>query len=206
MNILAIGAHPDDIEYACGGTLLKHSEHGDSVYLLVMSDGEAGGDPRVRRREQEASARIMGAKHVFWGGEKDTQMLVTKEMIDRIEAVIAEVRPTLIFVHNPSDTHQDHRALTQATLAATRYVRNVLFCAGPTSFNFDPCVFTDIEPVLEKKMDLLRAHASQVEKTNIQGLTIVDMAHASAVFRGVEARVRYAEGFVPVRLFLDGIS
>ncbi|MCX5679173.1 MAG: PIG-L family deacetylase [Candidatus Omnitrophica bacterium] len=68
MNILAIGAHPDDIEFGCGGTLLKYSSSGHRVFLLVLTKGGFGGDPDVRSKEQKEAALFLGAKEVFWGG------------------------------------------------------------------------------------------------------------------------------------------
>jgi hypothetical protein len=62
MRLLAIGAHPDDIEFGCAGTLVQYSKKGNQVYLLVVADGGMGGDPQVRQREQEISAEIMGAE------------------------------------------------------------------------------------------------------------------------------------------------
>jgi LmbE family N-acetylglucosaminyl deacetylase len=79
----------------------------------------------------------------------------------------------------------------------------VLFYEGPTTQNFSPTVFVDIDPVLERKIDALKAHQSQVMKTNIEGLTIVDIIRSSAHFRGIQGRVRNAEGFVPLRLFIN---
>ena len=61
MNVLAIGAHPDDIEYACAGTLIRHvHEGGAKVYLCIVTDGSSGGDPQVRRREHLDAAKLMG--------------------------------------------------------------------------------------------------------------------------------------------------
>jgi len=108
-----------------------------------------------------------------------------------------------IFVHYGDDTHQDHRHLATCTVTATRYTRNVLFYEGPTTQNFTPTVFVNIGSVLDKKLDALRAHDSQVMKTNIEGLSILDVARSSAHFRGIQGRVRSAEGFVPLRLFIN---
>ena len=203
MNILAIGAHPDDIEYGCGGTLLKYADRGASVYLLVMTEGSAGGDANVRRTEAEAAAKIINAKELFWGGHEDTRLRMTKELIDQIEKVIPQVEPTFIFVHHPEDTHQDHRTLAAATISATRYVKNVLFYEGPTSVDFKPSVFVDIHAVMAMKIDLLKAHRSQIKETHIGDLHILDVAHSTATFRGVQGRVKMAEGFVPLRLFVN---
>lgn len=203
MNILAIGAHPDDIEFGCGGSLIKYARKGHQVFLLVMTEGSQGGDPGVRRAEQEKAAAILGARKVLWGDYRDTEIPMGRPLIQRLEEVVRLVAPDFIFVHHADDTHQDHRNLSEATLSATRYTRNVLCYEGPTTQNFSPSVFVDVEPVLEDKVAALQAHASQVMKTNIEGLSIVDVARSSAHFRGIQGRVRCAEGFVPVRLFIN---
>jgi LmbE family N-acetylglucosaminyl deacetylase len=203
MNVLAIGAHPDDIEYGCGGTLTLYSQKGHDVHLFVASDGSLGGDPAVRRREQDDSKVVIGAQQVFWGGYRDTEVPYNRELIVRLEEVIHQVRPTMIFVNYPDDTHQDHRHLAQAAVSATRYVPNFLFFEGPSTQHFAPNCYTNIEKVLDKKLVCLEAHRSQVTKTNIEDLTILELAVSCANFRGIQARVKYAEAFQSVRLLLD---
>ncbi len=203
MNILAIGAHPDDIEYGCAGTLIKYAERDHRIFLMVLTRGEEGGGGKVRHREQYEAAEIIGAQQVFWGDYRDTQLPLNKELIDRIEEVLADVRPDLIFVNYGDDTHQDHRILTQATMSATRYVRNVLFFEVPTTQNFNPQVFVDISDTLERKFKVLKAHASQVMKTNIKNMSIVQLVQANATFRGIQGRVKFAEAFAPLRLFIN---
>ncbi len=203
MNVLAIGAHPDDIEYGCGGMLTKYAQRGHEVYLWIASDGALGGDGAVREQEQAESARIMGVREVFWGRYPDTEVPLNRELIVRIEAVIRRIEPRMIFVHYPDDTHQDHRNLAQGTMSATRYVPNFLFYEGPTTQNFTPNCFTDVEPVLEEKLACLKAHRSQVTKTNIEDLTILELARSSANFRGIQARVKYAEAFQSIRLLIN---
>ena len=66
MNILAIGAHPDDWEYGCAGTLIRHVQKGDKVYLVVVTDGSAGGEPAMRRNEQRDAGKLIGAEEVFF--------------------------------------------------------------------------------------------------------------------------------------------
>lgn len=203
MRILAIGAHPDDIEFGCGGTLIKYARQGHEVSLLVMTDGSGGGDGAIRRQEQAESARILKTAKLFWGEYPDTAIPLDRAIIQRVERVIQEVQPEFIFVHYHDDTHQDHRHLATSTITATRYTRNVLFYEGPTTQNFSPSVFVDVDSVLEEKIACLQAHGSQVSKTNIEGLTIVDIARSSAHFRGIQGRVRNAEAFVALRLFIN---
>lgn len=202
MNILAIGPHPDDIEFGCGGTLLRCAKNGHQIYLLVLTKGEYGGNPKIRQKEQEKSAKIIKAK-ILWGGYKDTEITFGKKLIDLIENIIKKVKPEIIFTPYFNDTHQDHRNVSQATNTATRYIHNVLFYEVPTTIDFAPTsVFVDIGEVLEEKLGLLKTHKSQVYATKVARLSILESAQSTAVFRGYQNRVKYAEGFVPLRLSL----
>lgn len=203
MRLLAIGAHPDDIECGCGGTLVKYGQDGHRIFMMVLTEGERGASRSTRHREQLKAAKTLQAEKIFWGGYPDTQVPSGPSLIKRIEAVVKEVQPHFIFVHYYDDTHQDHRHIAQGTISATRYTKNVLFYEGPTTQNFSPTVFVDIDEVLEDKIASLRAHASQVARTNIEGLTIVDIIRSAAHFRGIQGRVRNAEGFLPLRLFIN---
>ena len=203
VNILAIGAHPDDIEFGCGGTLTKYSQRGHRLFLMVMTGGGSGAPSETRMAEQAAARQILGAEEIFWGGYQDTHLGVDAELIKKIESVIASVKPEFIFCHFPDDTHQDHRHLAQAVMSATRYIRNVLFYEGPTTQNFSPQVYVDIADTLEVKLEALRAHRSQVMKTNIEDLSIIEVARSCANFRGIQGRVKYAEAFHALRLFIN---
>ena len=202
-TILAIGAHPDDIEFGCGGTIIKYTERGHRLFLHIMTEGGFGAETTTRVQEQEASKAILGAKDIFWGGYEDTHLVVDIELIGKIERIIKKVKPDFIFCNFPDDTHQDHRHLSQAVMSATRYIRNVLFYEGPTTQNFKPHVFVDISDTLNKKIEALKAHKSQVMKTNIEDLSIVEVARSSANFRGIQGRVKYAEAFHSLRLFIN---
>jgi len=204
MKILAIGAHPDDIEVGCSGTLAKYAQNGHDIYLLVMTEGHMGGEGAIRKKEQTKSAKILKPRELIWGAYKDTLLTPhMNQMVHDIEIVLKKIAPDFIFVHYEDDTHQDHQALAKATISATRYVRNVLFYEGPTTQNFSPTIFVDIKETLEMKIAMLLAHHSQVEKTNIEGLSITDVVRSTAVFRGIQGRVQFAEAFLPLRLFIN---
>jgi LmbE family N-acetylglucosaminyl deacetylase len=170
---------------------------------MVMTEGGQGGLPEVRKREQDQAAKVLRAEQVFWGGYKDTEVPLGRDLIQTVEQIVRKIEPHFIFVHYHDDTHQDHRHLAMSTITATRYTKNVLFYEGPTTQNFAPTVFVDIEQALERKIQSLEAHASQVGKTNIEGITIVDLVRSSAHFRGIQGRVKNAEGFLPLRLFIN---
>lgn len=207
LRVLALGAHPDDVEFGCGGTLVKLSELGAEVFLWIATFGEVGVDHEVRRREAEKSAELIGAK-IIWGEYPDTLVPHSKEIISRLDGIISEIKPDIIFVHYFEDTHQDHVNLSLSTITATRYLKNVLFYEVPTtSTNFKPGIFVDIKNVLERKLELLKKHTSQVDKVKIGQLDILEVARSTANFRGIQARVEYAEGFQAYRFqFLDTLK
>lgn len=201
-KILALAPHPDDIEIGCGGTIAIHADRGDDVHLFVATQGDVGGDAEVRRAEQEASAKVLGISKVHWGVFSDTclpqQAMALMEMLEQI---VQDVRPNTVYVNHRDDTHQDHRVLAQVTNSVTRYVPNVLAYETPSSIGFDPTVFMDIDRVMEKKVAALEAHASQLKRTHV-GLDIIEIAKATANFRGVQGKLTCAEGFIPVRMRL----
>ncbi len=204
MKILAVGAHPDDIEIGCAGNLLKYVDSGCDLYLMVMTMGGRGGETEIRKAEQIGSAEILKARDLVWGGYEDTQLTPRiNDMVVDIEKLLKKIKPDFFFVNYGDDSHQDHRALSKAAVSASRYIRNVLFYEVPTTQNFLPSVFVDIGDTIDGKVDVLLAHESQVAKTNIEGLSIVDAAKSTAVFRGIQGRVHLAEGFVPLRLFVN---
>ena len=147
----------------------------------------------------------MIARNLATDGLRARKHLVplSRELIVRLEAVIKKTDPRMIFVNSPEDTHQDHRHLAQSALSATRYVPNLLFFEVPSTVNFTPNCATDIADVMETKLAGLAAHESQVTKTNIEDLTILELARSCANFRGIQARVKYAEAFQSVRLLLN---
>ena len=203
MNILAIGAHPDDIEFGCGGTLLKYSRGGHNVFLLVLTGGSFGGEPSIRMKEQEDVANLMKTKGLFWGGFKDTELVDNRELISKIEDVMDKVKPHIVFLNYCDDVHQDHRAASHAGISATRYIEEVLYYEVPTTQNFEPDIFVNIQDILDEKMELLKIHASQVDKTRVENLTILESAESCATFRGFQGRVKYAEGFKALRILRD---
>ncbi len=203
MKVLAIGAHPDDLEIGCGGTLIRHSGSGDEVYLLVVTDGSMGGKPDTRGREQRDAAKILGAKETFFCGYADTRFECNRDSIMKLEQHIDEVEPDIVYTHWGDDTHQDHRHIAQAVVPAARSVPNLLFFESLSSRQFHPTVFVNIGDVINQKLASLEAHASQMQKTNIENMSILDIARSTANFRGIQGRVTYAEGFAAVRYFVQ---
>ena len=150
----------------------------------------------------EKSAKHLKAD-LYWGGYKDTSIPLNKGLITKIENIIKKVKPDITFTHFFGDTHQDHRKISQATTSASRYLRNVLYFEVPTTVDYNPSVFVDISSKIKEKERLLHIHDSQVYRTNVPNLSIIESMRSCAIFRGYQNRIKYAEGFVPLRLSLE---
>ncbi len=196
MRVLAVGAHPDDIELGCGGTLAAHAQQGDSVIMLILTDGALGGATSGERRaEQERAARWINAE-IRWGDLPDGSVPEGLETIRVIESVISEFRPDTVFVHAASDSHQDHRATATATIAAARHVASILEYQTPSTLQFSPSVFVDITLHIDAKLHALREHATQMDRNARLEFAAVE---AQCRYWGHQARTTFAEAFQAMR-------
>jgi LmbE family N-acetylglucosaminyl deacetylase len=199
VNVLAIGAHPDDIELGCGGALLRHVARGDHVTMLVMTTGQRGVTTSSRVFEQQEAARAIGAS-LRWGRFEDGTIPRGTATIAAIDEAISATDAHVLYTHAPRDSHQDHRAVAVASLAAARRMRAVLYYETPSTQRFEPTVYVDIADVLDDKIRALCAHESQVMRAGAVDLEAIE---AGARFRGSQGRVRHAEGFESPRLMWD---
>ncbi len=202
-RVLAIGAHPDDIELGCGGALARHIGSGDEVTMLVVTRGEQGpGETHLRESEQERAAETLGVDRLLWGeGFLDCRVSLQElELVHLIERVLNETQATIVYTHTIEDSHQDHRAVAQCTLGAARQVSTIMTYGGPSALGFSPTAYVDVSDTLEKKVDALMCHASQAAAS----LTIsVSWVRSSAEHYGFLCRRTFAEGFGSARLVLD---
>jgi len=201
-TILALAPHPDDLEIGCGGTLAKHVTRGDEVHIYVATAGEVGGAAKTRRAEQIASAKILGITEIHWGNFEDTHLPVSSQaLMAELESIVQKLNPNTVYVNHLDDTHQDHREMAQVARSVTRYVPNVLCYETPSTIGFEPTVYMDTSDTLNLKLQALEAHQSQVERTHVR-LNIIEIAMATAHFRGVQGKMSCAEAFVPIRMRL----
>ena len=197
MRVLAIGAHPDDIEIGCAGTLLTLQEQrGAEIYLLLMTRGEASTiGSSLRMEEQEASARVLGVKDVFYGNLRDTAIPLL-DAIAVISTYVAELAPDYVFTHHVDDTHQDHRTVAYATKSVCRTIGNVLCYESVSTETFHPTLFVDIDKVFSRKCEAIAKHASQVNSLNL-----MEYIQGLAVVRARRMPCDMAEGLLPHNLF-----
>ncbi len=201
-NILAVGAHPDDIELGCSATLFKHHNNGANVHLLILSMGEASGNATIREDECQKSAALMGVENLFFGGMEDTRIGEGFDTIKVIEEIIDKVDPDLIYTHTYKDTHQDHRNTAYASLSAGRRCKKIFMYESPTTLrDFSPHVFIDVNKEFENKKKVLALFKSQSLKEGwAMGDRAVLAVEGLAAYRGFQAGVRFAEAFEVGRL------
>lgn len=193
-TILAIGAHPDDIEVGCGGTLQVLTELGYEVHGIILTDGERGGNGKERVQEALISGRTLGLKNVFFEHLEDGKLYFDADTVNIIEEYIKKLQPQKVFSHSRQDRHQDHWNCARITQAAARKgVNDILMYEiyGSALSSFTPHYITDISETINSKLASIKAHQSQVKKgtLNLEGLR----EHAGSV--GKEYGYRYGEAF-----------
>lgn len=195
-RVLAVGAHPDDVEIGCGATLLRHRDDGHPVTVLTLSRGAVGGPRDARRQEAIASAIAMSAE-LLMGDHTDTRMGDSTNLIEQIEGVIAVVRPSTVYVHSLADNHQDHRAVHNATVVAARRVEQVFCYQSPSSRNeFAPTKFVPVEETIEEKVGVLKHYRTQATRHYLDPELVVATARYWA--RQLP-HARYAEPYEVIR-------
>ena len=204
LSVVCVGAHPDDPESGCGGTLARYAAAGHAVKIVYLTRGERGieGKPldeaaRIRTLEAEAACVALCATPIFFG-QIDGATELTRDHVATLTERLAAEKPDVVFAHWPVDTHLDHQiASVLATRACMTLRTPSLFYyevnPGSQTSAFQPTVYVDITSVLEKKRAALLAHVSQ------DGGGIWRAHHeATAQWRGRELGVVAAEAFVPL--------
>jgi LmbE family N-acetylglucosaminyl deacetylase len=200
MKVLAVGAHPDDIELGCAGALMRHVAAGDEVTMLVMTTGDRGPQgARSRISEQKEAARVIGAELV-WGHFDDGMIPAGRDSVAVVDAAVRDLQADVVYVHAPNDSHQDHVATSTAAAAAARRSARILYYQSPSTTLFEPTVFVDVEDTVKGKLDSLRAHWSQVTQCPFVDLEAVE---AGVRYWGSRARITYAEPFETPRFVWD---
>lgn len=213
MKILAVGAHLDDIEIACGGTLAKAVEAGHEVKVLIMSkSGYTNKEGKIQRSDDIAVIEGTNALHVL--GITDINILdfPTKDIsfqsnvVNAIDVIMSKYNPDVIFTHHPFDTHQAHVGVSNATIAAARRKNTVFFYepitpSGRSYVAFKPQLYVDIESTLDKKIASLREHKSEYNKFGAEDW--VEGVRCRCGFRGYEIGKKFAEAFEVLRIEMD---
>jgi len=230
MNILAIGAHPDDVEINCAGTLARYAQQGDRITIAVFTSGNMGDLrvapaelARIRRAEAEASAAIIGARFLCAGVDDECVFpdeAQRRMMID----LLRQADPDVVITHSPNDYHPDHRYVSQLVFdsyfqkglphipgqeqPACRFGQTqVYYMDNLAGIGFLPDEYVDITAVMDIKRRMLACHESQVSSMKELARTdIMQMIETQARFRGLAAGCEFAEGFCRLEAYQRGLT
>lgn len=220
MRVLAVGAHPDDIEILCAGTLAKFAAQGHEVIMCYVTNGNMGHmlippDELAEIRKQEAmnSAAVIGAE-MIWMNIDD--QLVVDDLPTRMKftEMVRQARPDLVISHYPDDYIMDHRRTSSLVFEAT-FLKGVPHLKTesashpgvpplyqmdtPAGLGFLPTEWVDISEFFETKMKMLSQHQSQVKwLKDHDNIDILEFVTTAARYRGIQVGVQYAEGFIRV--------
>lgn len=235
MRVLAIGAHPDDIEIACSGTLAKCVARGDTVIVCHVSSGNLGHvvippeELRKIRKQEAITAGGLAGIEVIDGGFDDLEIYENnREARDKIVDVIRYANPDFIITHDPNDYMPDHTAVSKlvfdASFTATlpnyvcsvrRYSKDdtpaklvpIFYMDTLAGVDFNPTIFVDVTETIDLKLKMLNCHASQVVwMKDHDGIDFLDMVRTCSRYRGYQCGADYAEGFKSCQVYLKGTT
>lgn len=205
MNVLAIGAHFDDIELGCSGSLKKHVERGDNVIIYVATtSGFINPDQATVRSDEtameegERAAALIGGR-LICGGFETLRLEFEDSLNVQLVHLIEREKIDLIYTHDKDDVHHDHSALAKASLHAGRHVPRILMYRSnwyQSDIPFTPDFYQDITDTWETKEAAIRAHRSEYERV---GDKWIDYFRRDAQKNGYACGVGLAEGFCCVK-------
>lgn len=207
MKVLAIGAHFDDVELGCGGTLLKHRDRGDEIVLLVVThSGYESKMKKFSRSKEQAkeeggrSAEILKADLICLE-KSPIALLPTEALVLEIEDLINQVKPDRVYSHQPTDSHADHAAVGYVSIRAARKCNEVMLYRSNWYIMDDTeegNYYVNISDHIAEKEKLLKLFKSEMENTNYTWIDFVKKQNCAA---GAKVDVGYAETFHLVKMF-----
>jgi LmbE family N-acetylglucosaminyl deacetylase len=206
--MLFIGAHPDDVELGCGGTLIKHVQDGANVYVLVFTNGEEGLDGKtgIDRQQESINALTFAGvplSNIHFLQFPDTELWRERQKVmTAITDFCEKYQISLVYTHSNKANHQDHVTIFEETVRGARKVNGILAYEthGGTNPSFSPTLFMDIDDVIDKKITMLNFHQSQISKKYFQVESVVALAQ----FRSSQSdEFHYAEGFEIIRMSMS---
>lgn len=202
LNILAVGAHPDDIEFGCFATLAKLCDT-NRLRFIIFTSGGTSGSPAIRENEARASAGLIRADTVFLKLE-DGALTKNGKTVDMLRKEIYDFKPQIVFAPYFDDSHQDHCTVADILISSWRLVSACLFYETPSTMNFEPNMYVDVTNSFEKKVDAISQFKSQSHKP----YTDMALVRAIAQYRAWQCYRRNGlmEGFRVFKIVLSGDS
>ncbi|HDL7647726.1 TPA: PIG-L family deacetylase [Yersinia enterocolitica] len=206
-GILAIGAHPDDIELGCGASLARLARSGIYISAVVMTPGKSGASELIDRHQESREAlKLLGCQQTIHLNFADTRAhLHLNDMISALEHVIqhqipSDVEIERVYTMHNADRHQDHMAVYQASMVACRTIPQILGYETPSTWlSFMPQVFESVkEEYFNLKLEALSKHRSQSKRDYMRP----ERLRTVAQFRGQQINSDYGEGFIVHKMIL----
>lgn len=195
-NILAIGAHPDDIEIGCAGTLMKLKKQGKFIICLIMSEGEnwENKTKNERMNEQQEAAQLLKIDKLLNANYSDGYVFNSSKTIDLITDVIVKYNIDTIITHYYNDTHQDHVETYRAARAASQKCDNFITYESLSSKDFKANMFVTINKFEKNKVKIINCFKSQVYKYEKRNQSLTDYINCKDRLYGMKINTLYAEG------------
>jgi N-acetylglucosamine malate deacetylase 1 len=202
--VLALGAHPDDIEIGMGGTVAKLVGMGYDVNLVIatLPNFVETDTKEERKKESTISAKVMGCKTPQFLDLSPEEIIFNRKFVTQIDQIIRNYNPDAIFTQWIGDSHQDHQALTKAVIAAARDSNNVFMYettipGGISETAFRPQLYVDVTETLDSKRNALDCFDSQKIRC---GHLWVDAIVGRCSYRGYQMNTKYAEAFEVIKV------
>ena len=206
MNILAIGAHFDDVELGCGGALARHAAAGDNVYVFVATVSgfsnqyaQAVRSSDIALAEAQAAMKILGVKELICGNFKTLEVEFVDTLNVQILRIVEEKKVDKVYTHWTGDIHHDHQAVARASLHSCRHVSCLLMYRSNwyhSTQDFRGNFYVDITANWATTESAIRAHESEMERT---GSRWISFFRNEAENAGQRIGVQYAEVFEVVK-------
>jgi LmbE family N-acetylglucosaminyl deacetylase len=206
MNILAIGAHFDDVELGCGGALARHARQGDSVYVFVATVSGFSNQYNQAVRTNESAIEegrnamaILGVKELLCGNFKTLEVEFVDTLNVEILKIVQDKKINQVYVHWTGDVHHDHQAVGKASLHSCRHVPKLLMYRSNwyhSTLEFRGNFYVDITQCQEIKEQAIRAHVTELDRT---GEKWISFFRNEAENAGQRIGVKYAEVFEMVK-------
>lgn len=195
-NVLAVGAHPDDLELGCFGSLCLHKKKGDKLFGLIMTNGEKGGNPELRKKESIESAKTIDMKLEF-GNFSDGYLPNNIEVISLIENFIKKHEISIVYTTSMNDRHQDHKNIGLSVQVSARNVNEVYAYETTSCTNeFNPKLYVDITSMIDKKRSCLEKHVTQEHRIYVKNYDVYNKYRALKI----NAIENYYEAFEVLKI------
>jgi len=189
LNVLAVGAHPDDMELGCFGVLASHHLGGDNIFGVVVTNGALTSDPKKRLKESEDAAKLIEMK-LFYGDFPDGSLKEDSVLVTFLDEIIAKCNVSIMYTHSAHDRHQDHRVVAKASLSASRNIKELHCYETPSvTYPFNPQLFIDVTETFNTKISAIKKHESQSEKTYMRVGAVEGLAKFRALQCGLHNRL-----------------